>query len=141
MDFGQFNSRGASDEGRPYHLLHPVTGEPMHDGETPCVVMVRGVEGRETQEALRQIEAARFTSDNDDGPTLDELDAGIKARAAVLLVGFKSGIHRGKAKAKAPDDVQWFLDLNRVNLNLPGMSFAEQIAKAAADRGRYLGNA
>jgi len=137
MDFSDFDSRGASDEGRPYHLLHPVTSEPMMDGDTPCVVMVRGVEGRDTQEALRKIESARV---KDEKPDVDELDARIKASAAVLLVGFKSGIHRGSKPAKVPADVEWFLDLNRINMNLPGKSFAEQIAKAAADRGMYLGN-
>lgn len=139
MDFGQFDSRGASDLGRPYHLKNPATGEPMFDGESPCVVLVRGVEGRDTQEALRKIDAARMT-DSSDKPTIDEIDAGIKARAAALVGGFVSGIHRGKAKAKTPDDVEWFLDLTRVNLKFPGLSFAEQVAAAAADRGRYLGN-
>lgn len=142
MDFAQFDSRGASDEGRPYHILHPVTGEPMFDGDVPCVVLVRGVEGRAVQDALRKIEAARMTQDGDaDTPTVDEIDAGMKARAAALLVGFQSGIHRGDRPARAPEDVAWFLDLNRVNLTAPGRSFAEQVAKAASDRGRYLGNA
>lgn len=139
MDFNDFNLRAASDEGRPYHVLNPATGDPMYDGETPCIVLVRGVEGKATQEALRAIEAIRMTTGEDEKPSIDEIDAGIKSRAAVLLTGFVSGIDRGDSPAKAPDDVKWFLDLTRINMKYPGLSFAEQIAKASADRGRLLG--
>ena len=71
MDFSQFDSRAAADEGRDLHLKHPVTGEDLYDGEKPCIVIVRGSEGRAVQEEMAKLRSAKVqdAEDGEDGLT------------------------------------------------------------------------
>jgi hypothetical protein len=45
MDFAQFDQRGRDDRGMPFPVLHPVTREPILDGDMPCRVLVKGPSG------------------------------------------------------------------------------------------------
>lgn len=134
MDFGKFDTVSAGDKARPLHLRHPASGQPLMDGETPCVIMVLGCEGREVQAAQRAVEADMMA----------ETDIGVQERlvrrAIPLVAEIKSGIDRGDKPAKAPDDVDWLLNLNAVNGAHPGLSFVEQVIDFSRRRESILGN-
>lgn len=137
MDFNAFDARGAADEGRPLHVVHPLTGEKLFDGDKPCIVMVLGMEGRTAQAA------AKGLSDKDklgEKATLNDLHERLCDMAAPLVVGF-SGINNGERAAVAPQDVHWFLDLQIADplQEGKGRSFVEQVLNFARDRANYLG--
>ncbi|WP_313349384.1 hypothetical protein [Paracoccus sp. (in: a-proteobacteria)] len=136
MDFTSFDSRSVADEGRPLHLKHPATGEPLFDGEAPCVVHVLGTEGRIAQEAFR--DAAKLPKLADD-TTMEEYHARLCITARKLIVGF-ANVDRGDRPA-TPADADWFLGLNMTNpvSRGKGRSFAEQVLAFSGDRGEYLG--
>ena len=137
MDFNAFDSRSAADEGRPLHICHPATGEPMMDGETPCIVTVLGIEGRIAQAAAK--EAAKLPKLKDDA-TIEEFHDRLCFHAEKLITGFPSGINRGD-RAAAREDARWFLDLQMANPadRGKGRSFVEQVLGFSSDRAAYLG--
>lgn len=141
MIFDSFDTRKASSIARPLHIKHPATGEPLFDNEEnpladngkPCLVMVKGVEAPDVVAAIK---AAHEGKGKDQEQNL--IDA-----TKPLIVGFEN-IDRevnGEARpATAPDDVVWFLRLQRPNGRLGQMSFLEQVSTFAMDRTNYLGN-
>lgn len=137
MDFSQFDSRGAADEGRPLHIKHPGTGELMaNEDGSPCIVHVLGIEGRIAQAAAK--DAAKLPKLSDDA-TVEDYHERLCQTAERLVTGF-AGVSRGdKAATKA--DVRWFLDLQMAN---PlergyGRSFVEQVLQFSGTRASYLG--
>lgn len=139
MDFSQFDSRAAADEGRDMHVKHPATGELLYDNGEPCLVRVLGTESRSVQAEIAKVRAAKVAEGRKDEKTLAELYERLVDAARPLVAGFPSGIHRGKRKAKAPDDVDWFLSLQMVNGRPDEKSFAEQIAEFSTRRAHFLG--
>lgn len=138
MDFSQFDSRAAADQGRDLHLKHPVTGEELFDGDKPCVVVVRGSEGRVVQEEMAKLRSAKVQDAEDDEDGLAQVHERLVDAARPLVVGFKN-VNRGKNEAKAPDDVTWFLGLQMINGQTEEQSFAEQVAAFATKRANFLG--
>lgn len=138
MDFSQFDSRSAADEGRDLHIVHPATGEPIYDGKKPCIVVVRGSEGRAVQEEMAKLRSAKVQDAEDGEDGLTQVHERLVEAARPLIVGFKN-IHRGKTAAKAPDDVTWFLGLQMINGHKEEQSFAEQVAAFATRRANFLG--
>lgn len=135
MDFTSFDSRSVADEGRPLHLKHPATGEPIYDGERPCIVHVFGAEGRIAQEAFR--ETAKLEKLPEDATQADYHER-LCITARRLIAGFEN-IERGDRPATAAD-ADWFLALNISSpMRGKGRSFAEQVLSFAGDRGEYLG--
>lgn len=154
MDFNNLNSVAAAEKGADLHLCHPATGaklydnadNPFEDNGKPCIVTVLGSEAPAVRKSLRSVQKARAKAEpeqdgkDDDDVSLDELHEQLVAGAKVLITGFKN-INNGKKAAKAPEDIDWFLGLNRVNLQENESSFAEQVNAFAAKRGNFLGNA
>lgn len=138
MDFTQFDSRAAADEGRELHLVHPATGDLLYDGDKPCIVIVRGNESRAAQQEMAKIRAAKVADEGDDDQGLEQVHERLIEAVRHLIIGFKN-ISRGKQKAKAPDDVDWFLNLQMVNGRADERSFAEQVAAFATKRANFLG--
>lgn len=136
MDFTQLDSRSAADEGRPLHITHPGTGEPMMDGDTPCIVYVLGTEGRIAQGIAK--EAAKLPKLAEDA-TMEDWHERLCQTAERLITRF-SGIDRGDRPATR-QDAAWFLNLNLANpANLgKGRSFVEQVLRFSGDRSAYLG--
>lgn len=137
MDFSQFDSRSAADEGRPLHICHPATGEPMQNEDgTPCLVHVLGMEGRIAQAAAK--EAAKLPKLSDDA-TVEEWHERLCLTAEKLITGF-AGVRRGDRPATAAD-ARWFLDLQMANPmeRGEGRSFVEQVLRFSGSRGEYLG--
>lgn len=135
MDFNAFDSRSTANEGRPLHLKHPVTGEPMFDGDAPCRVIVLGTEGRVAQDAFR--EAAKLPK-LPDNAAQEDYHSRLCVTARKIIVGFEN-IDRGD-RAATVADADWFLGLNISNpLRGPGRSFVEQVLSFAGDRGEFLG--
>lgn len=135
MDFNSFDSRSVADEGRPLHLKHPATGEPIFDGDKPCIVHVRRTEGRIAQEAFR--EAAKLDKLPEDATQADYHER-LCVTARKLIIGFENVDRSDRAATAA--DADWFLGLNISNpMRGKGRSFAEQVLTFAGDRGEYLG--
>ena len=137
MDFTQFDSRSAADEGRPLHIKHPATGEPMQNEDgTPCLVFVLGIEGRIAQAAAK--DAAKLDKLPDDATT-EEWHERLCLTAEKLITGF-TGINRGQQPATRAD-ARWFLDLQMANplSRGKGRSFVEQVLQFSGDRASYLG--
>lgn len=140
MDFGQFDSRAASEKPRALHLKHPGTGKPLYDGKKPCRVLVLGIEGATGQNAILESQRARMATERKAGEPVpvSEIHEGIVNEIAPLIVGFEN-ISRGDEPAKAPNDVAWFLNLQIVNGSRLQLSFAEQVRAFATDRAAILG--
>lgn len=143
MDFSQFDSRKASDTARPLHLKHPGTGELLFDGgdkDKPCIVLVLGIEGKTGQAAILASQRARMEEQARKDPvSLTEMhEKGVK-EIAPLITGFEN-VNRGDRPATAPDDVEWFLNLQTVTGSRGQMTFLEQVRSFASDRAAILGN-
>lgn len=147
MDFGQFDSRKASDTARPLHLRHPGTGKLLYDkGEDgnedkakPCRVLVLGIEGDTGQNAILASQRARMDEKRTGDPqTLSAIHDQSVREIAPLIAGFEN-VLRGDKPAKAPDDVVWFLSLQVVTGTAGQASFLEQVRKFASDRAAFLG--
>lgn len=138
MDFSQFDSRSAADEGRDLHLVHPATGEPLYDGGKPCIVVVRGSEGRAVQEEMAKLRSSKMQDEEDDEGGLYQVHERLVEAVRPLIVRFKN-VKRGKVMAKVPDDVDWFLGLQMINGQANERSFAEQVAAFATKRANFLG--
>ena len=133
MDFNKFDSVAASNKGAWMQVNSPIDGKPLfHAPDQPCRVLVYGVEG-DIGQALMEKEREALKSDSA-APNEDRLIA----QALPLIGGFEN-IHRGDAPAQAPDDVEWFLRLQRViGGNEP--TFVEQVRNFALKRANQLGN-
>ena len=141
MDFTAFDSRAAAEQGRELHLQHPATAEPIFDGEKPCIVIIRGTESREAQAALAKIRKMKVADDKEaDEASLEDMHGRLVETAIPLVIGFKN-IQRGDKPAKAPEDVEWFLNLQLINGIEGERSFVEQVVSYATKRSNFLGNA
>ena len=141
MDFTAFDSRAAAEQGRELHLQHPATAEPIFDGDKPCIVIIRGTESREAQAALAKIRKMKVAEDKEaDEASLEDMHGRLVETAMPLVIGFKN-INRGDKPAKAPDDVEWFLNLQLINGVDGERSFVEQVVNYATKRSNFLGNA
>jgi hypothetical protein len=144
MDFGKFDSRAAAEQGRDLQLKHPATGELIFDGDAPCIVIVRGTESRDAQKALAKIRKMKMQADGEGSDTdeisLEDMHSRLVETATPLVVGFKN-INRGDKTAKAPDDIEWFLNLQLINGVDGEKSFVEQVVDFATKRANFLGNA
>ena len=143
MDFGQFDSRKASETPRALHLKHPGTGKLLYDDEKqtkPCRVLVLGIEGETGQSAILESQRARMKQERPAGEpvTISNVHDQIVKEIAPLIVGFEN-VNRGSKAASAPADVEWFLNLQIVNGNRAQLSFAEQVRTFATDRAAILG--
>ncbi|WP_313522518.1 hypothetical protein [Shinella sp.] len=143
MDFGQFDSRKASETPRALHLKHPGTGKLLYDDEKqtkPCRVLVLGIEGETGQSAILESQRARMKQERPAGEpvTISNVHDQIVKEIAPLIVGFEN-VNRGSKAATAPADVEWFLNLQIVNGNRTQLSFAEQVRTFATDRAAILG--
>jgi hypothetical protein len=140
MDFTAFDSRAAAEQGRELHLQHPATAEPIFDGEKPCIVIIRGTESREAQAALAKIRKMKVADDKEaDEASLEDMHGRLVETAIPLVIGFKN-IQRGDKPAKAPEDVEWFLNLQLINGIEGERSFVEQVVSYATKRSNFLGN-
>lgn len=148
MDFTKLDSRTAADTARPLHIRHQVTGEPIMDGDKPCIVMVMGSASRSIQTAIKnqaQADMRRAKNEKDDARALEDLQSAMIVAAERLIVGFEN-INRGdKPATKA--DAAWFLDLNFVSMSHQlrkdegewrKASFAQQVVDFAAEDSRFL---
>lgn len=135
MDLTSLDSRTAADEGRPLHLKHPVTGEPMMDGENPSVVYVLGAEGKMAQQIAREVIAMPKLTD----AAAEDLHERLCASAERLITGF-SGLYRAGRPLNMAD-VTWFLRLQIANPlgSTRGLSFVEQVLNFSGSRAEYLG--
>lgn len=143
MDFGQFDSRKASETPRALHLKHPGTGKLLYDDEKqtkPCRVLVLGIEGETGQSAILESQRARMKHERSAGEpvSISNVHDQIVKEIAPLIVGFEN-VNRGSKAASAPGDVEWFLNLQIVNGNRAQLSFAEQVRTFATDRAAILG--
>lgn len=143
MDFNDFDSRTAADEGRWMHVKHPVSGDLLYDGDAPCEVLCKGAEGREVQKEVAKMRAASVAlqdakEEGADDETMAMLHEKLCKAVTPFVAGFRN-INNGAKPAKAPKDVAWFLDLNMMNGRHGERSFAEQIADFATRRASFLG--
>ncbi|WP_197919312.1 hypothetical protein [Thiosulfatihalobacter marinus] len=156
MDFDRFDSVSKAEDGFEYHVLCAGTGRPLFDNDDdpykdngkPCLVIMKGREAASVRAAMHEAKKARaleVRGQEEDGGgdeskdvDFDEVhDILVKAGCAVIT-GFKNVNRAGKpARAK---DADWFLNLNRFVGPSDHKSFVEQIASAANDRARVLGN-
>ena len=142
MNFELFDSRKASEKPRPLHLKHPGTGRLLYDDEKqqkPCRVLVLGIEGATGQNAILASQRARMEEKKDADPqTLSKIHEQSVKEIAPLIVGFEN-VNRGDKQAKAPDDVEWFLNLQVVTGGRGQATFLEQVRAFASDRAAILG--
>ena len=140
MDFTSFDSRAAAEKGRDLHLVHPATGEPIFDGDNPCIVVIRGTESREAQAQLAKLRKIKVSEDEkSDEASLEDMHQRLVETAVPLVIGFKN-INRGDKPATAPADVEWFLNLQLINGVEGERSFVEQVVNYATKRSNFLGN-
>jgi hypothetical protein len=142
MIFDDFDSRTAGAGGAEMHVCQPVNGEPIFDNGKPCIVIVRGMESREAVQAVQAVMRETAKRKKDD---LTDRHEDLLQMAVPLVLGFKNMQRKDPQTGKnrdlvAPDDVFWFLNLQRASGKSGQVSFVEQVANFAADRANYLGN-
>ena len=154
MDFTKKDARGAAEVPMFCALRWPESGKPIIDEKTgdPVGVMVLGAMARTVQATLRdearaKMQAAKGNLD-DETRALEDIQRDFVKSASRLTVGFVN-VQRGDRDAIAPDDCEWFYDLNlfsTASLTNPkegwqGQSFAQQVLAFSNDAANYLGNA
>ena len=153
MDFTKKDTRTAGETAQFCHLKDQDTGKPIYDGDNAVGVMVLGSMARSVQLKLREDAKARLqdASDGKEDQTraIEDIQQDFVQSAARLVVGFV-GVDRGDKPAKAPDDCEWFCDLNMFSVTSvlspkdnewQKKSFAQQILDFAQSGANYLGNA
>ena len=60
MDFTQYDSRAAAENGAWLHMRNPATGELLYDDGKPCMVKVQGSESRKVIKAMGAAIALRW---------------------------------------------------------------------------------
>lgn len=151
MDFTKKDARGAAEVPMFCALRWPETGEPIMDGGKPVGVMVLGAMARSVQATLRdearaKMQAAKGKLD-DETRALEDIQRDFVKSASRLTTSFVN-VQRGDRDAVAPDDCEWFYDLNlfsTASLTNPkdgwqGQSFAQQVLSFSNDAANYLGN-
>lgn len=130
MKIGQFNTRA---EKRAMHLCSPNTGEPLMDGEKPCLVWVWGPETPQAAAGERAMLA--FVDDPDAQVRLQEdLNDRIVARARHLVAGFDGLEHDdGHMLTDDMEDVDWLLGLNRCHYSPEGASGPKSFGQQVTD--------
>lgn len=139
MDFTEYNSRAAAENGAWLHLRHPATNELMMDGDKPCMVKVMGLESKSAMAAMsKQLRDKKATPSTSDLEGRHEQNA---KSAKPLIMAFDN-VSRGDKPCLVPDDVDWFLSLGiPVGPRNPDQrTFSEQVNDFASDRANYLGN-
>lgn len=152
MDFTKKDTRAAAEVAQFCHLRWPESGAYIMDGEKAVGVMVKGATARTIQNALRDDARAKLASAKgkaDETRALEDMQRDMVESAAKLTTGFV-GVQRGDVDAVAPEDCDWFYDLNMfstASLLSPkpdewqGQSFAQQVLAFANEAGNFLGNA
>lgn len=149
MDFTKKDARTAAETAQFCNLRWPETGEYIIDDGKAVGVMVIGAQSRSLQEKLREDAKAKLQDDGKDQETqaLEDIQRDFCNSAARLTVGFVN-VQRGEVDAVAPDDCEWFYDLNFMSTASliapkPGewqnQSFAQQVLKFAGDASNFLG--
>lgn len=144
MDFNEFDSVTRANEGAWMVVLSPADGNPIYardpqtgeiDTTKPARVKVLGAEGDVAQQMVNSERAKLQGSEPENGQKK------IQDQASRLIVGFEN-INRGDRPARAPDDNDWFVGLQKV-IQRPGVhpSFAEQVRDFSLTRMFELGNA
>lgn len=148
MDFLKtLDARTAAETPRELHLRHPATGEPIFDGELPCIVLVKGASSRTVQAAIREDEmAAMKGGEKPDAQSLEDMHNRSVKAATRLIAGFVGMETEGRAMTL--DDAPKFLDLTLISvqhlMRKPGdgewhrPSFAQQILDFAHDDANFL---
>lgn len=153
MDFTKKDARGAAEQAQFCHLRWPETGDYITDSGKPVGVMVLGAMARSVQASLRddaraKLAEAKGKSKDEAARALEDIQGDLVKSAARLTVGFV-GVQRGDKEATAPDDCEWFYDLNMFSTSSllnpkddewQGISFAQQVLAFSSDAGNYLGN-
>jgi hypothetical protein len=157
MDFSKFDSRAQAEAGFDMQIVDEWTGEPMMDGDKPCMVIVRGASSPTMQAKMRAAQKAAMMSekakgkDEDDGPlVMEDTHKQLCESAAGFIMGFKN-VNRGDVPATA-DDALWFLDLTFPVMGLKerdddvqefemkNTPFAIQVATSAGGQAKHMGN-
>ena len=126
MDFlSKFDSRTAAETPRPYHLRHQGNGEPIIDGDTPCIVLVKGAASRSAQSAIRAEEQERMKAlkgarnKAEETQALEDLHQTLCKAAARFIAGFEgmqTAGDDGQPRAMDERDIAKFLDLTFISL-------------------------
>jgi hypothetical protein len=152
MDFTKKDTRSAAETAQFCHLKDQETGDPIFDGDKAVGVMVLGSMARSVQIKLRDDAKTRLQSagdKEDQTRAIEDIQQDFAQSAARLVVGFV-GVDRGDKAAEAPDDCNWFCDLNMFSVSSvlapkenewQKKSFAQQILDFAQSGANYLGNA
>lgn len=152
MDFTKKDARGAAETAQFCQLRWPETGDYIvGDDGKPVGVMLLGAMARSVQARLRddardKLQAAG--TDEEATRALEDIQQDFVKSAAQLTTGFVN-VQRGKEDAKAPDDCEWFYDLNMFSTasvlkpqkgKWQKKSFAQQALDFANDAANFLGN-
>lgn len=126
MDFlSKFDARTAAETPRPYHLRHQHDGSPIMDGDTPCIVLIKGAASRSAQAAIRAEEQERMKAlkgaktKEDQAQALEDLHQTLCKAAARFIAGFEgmqTTSDDGKPRPMDSRDVAKFLDLNFISM-------------------------
>jgi hypothetical protein len=152
MDFTKKDTRTAGETAQFCHLKDQDTGKPIYDGDNAVGVMVLGSMARSVQLKLREDARAKLQDAPDDeakARAIEDIQQDLVESASRLTVGFV-GVDRGDKPARAPDDCEWFYDLNMFSIasilapkegKFQKWSFAQQVLDFAQSGANYLGNA
>ena len=157
MDFSKFDSRAQAEVGSPMQIMDEWTGEPMMDGDKPCMVIVRGASSPTMQAKMRAAQKAALMSkkakgkDEEAAPlVMEDTHNQLCESAAGFIMGFEN-VSRGDVPATA-DDAMWFLNLTFPVMGLKerdddvqefemkNTPFAIQVANHASGQAKQLGN-
>lgn len=115
MDFSQFNTKTAGEEGRFLHLRHLRTNAPLYEtkedpttGETlkePVGIWLRSIESTQVLEAVQAFQRRKMKGETKEGEDKDT------AIAQALVVKFQN-VERddGNPLTTSPEDLTWFFD-------------------------------
>lgn len=156
MDFmKRYDARSAAEAVTEYQILDQETGDPISNGEKPCIVLLRGSAARSVQSAIREEEIAKMQAAKKgakpDPQALEDLHRSTIKSAMRLIVGFKNMQTRGadgKLRDLTIEDAEAFLDLTFISLphllrkagddEWTKPSFAQQIIEAGAQGDRFF---
>jgi len=117
MDFNKFDSRAKAETGTPMQIVDAWSGEPMLDGDKPCMVIVRGTASKTMQAKMRAKQKAAMMSkkakgdkdDDEESKVMEDVHMQLVEASAPFIVGFEN-VNNGDKPATAAD-AEWFLDL------------------------------
>ncbi|MDZ7904598.1 MAG: hypothetical protein U5N55_01530 [Cypionkella sp.] len=133
MDISKLDFRGAAEAPQFVQFLHPVTGEPLQDGDVKIGAMVRGYQSRTVQKAIGEIERDELQG-GEKLESVEDIQRRLGKQACIVTVEL-IGLERG-GKPLTSADFAWFYDHTFLQVGADGKDVVGSFAQQALDKSK-----